>query len=258
MSKTLAIAHNTLREALRERLMYNLAIFAMVLIAGSLTISQLTLGEQFRIIADVATSATQVFGTLIAVFLGVALVARELDRRTGYAILARPVSRASFVLGKYLGLLVTLALNVAMMAAVSAAMLLLYGGPAALFHAGFLAAFWLILVQLAVCAGFAVLFAAVTTPTLAVIFALSLVGAGHVFSEVRTFWLRSEQVGMKSVVRVLDVALPNMGLLDLKEALTYRDPVTLGSVAGRSAYGLLYAAVLVALAALVFRSKDVR
>lgn len=258
MSKTLAIAHNTLREALRERLMYNLAIFAMVLIAGSLTISQLTLGEQFRIIADVATSATQVFGTLIAVFLGVALVARELDRRTGYAILARPVSRASFVLGKYLGLLVTLALNVAMMAAVSAAMLLLYGGPAALFHPGFPAAFWLILVQLSVCAGFAVLFAAFTTPTLAVIFALSLVGAGHVFSEVRTFWLGSDRVGLKSLVWVLDVALPNMGLLDLKEALTYRDPVTLGSVAGRSAYGLLYAAVLVALAALVFRSKDVR
>jgi ABC-type transport system involved in multi-copper enzyme maturation permease subunit len=258
MKKTLAIAHNTLREALRERLMYNLAIFALILILGSLTISQLTLGEQFRIIADVATSSTQVFGTFIAVFLGVALVAREIDRRTGYALLARPVSRAGFVVGKYLGLLATLALNVLVMAAVSALMLLLYGGPPAVLNAGFPSAFWIILVQMAVCAGFAVLFAAVTTPTLAVIFALSSVAAGHVFSEVRSFWLKSEQVGMKPLVRVLDVVLPNMGLLDLKEALTYRDPVQLSSVALRTGYGLLYAGALVALAAIAFRKKDLR
>jgi len=258
MKKTLAIAHNTLREALRERLMYNLAIFALVLIMGSLTISQLTLGEQYRIIADVATSSTQVFGTFIAVFLGVALVARELDRRTGYALLARPVSRAGFVVGKYLGLLATLALNVLVMAVASAAMLLLYGGPSTFLSAGFPSAFWLILVQLSVCAGFAVLFAAVTTPTLAVIFALSAVAAGHVFSEVRSFWLKSDQVGMKSIVRVLDVVLPNMGVLDLKEALTYRDPVQLSSLALRTGYGLLYAGALVALAAIVFRKKDLR
>lgn len=258
MTKVLAIAANTLREALRERLMYNLAIFAVVLISGSLTISQLTLGEQFRIIADVATSSTQLFCTLIAVFLGVALVSREIDRRTGYAVLARPVSRGAFILGKYLGLLATLALNVLVMAMVSALMLLAYGGAPTVANAGFLAAYWLILVSLAVVGGFAVLFAAFTTPTLAVIFTLAWVGAGYVFSEVRSFWLQSEQLGLKPLVRVLDVVLPNMGLLDLKEALTYRDRVRLGSLAVRTAYGIAYSGTLVALAALVFRKKDIR
>ncbi len=258
MTKVLAIAANTLREALRERLMYNLAFFAVILILGSLTISQLTMGEQFRIIADVASSSTQLFGTLIAVFLGVALVSRELDRRTGYALLARPVSRSAFILGKYLGLLGTLALNVAIMAVVSALMLFAYGGPSTFLHSGFFAAYWLILVSLAVVGGFAVLFAALTTPTLAIIFTLAWVGAGWAFSEVRSFWLRSDEMGLKPAVRILDLLLPNMGLLDLKEALTYRDPVSIGSLAARTAYGLAYAGTLLALAALVFRRKDVR
>ncbi len=256
--KILAIAANTFREALRERLMYNLVVFALILIAGSLTISQLTVGEQFRIIADIGTSSTQVFGTLIAIFLGVALVSRELDRRTCYAILARPVSRAGFILGKYLGLLATLALNVLVMAVVSALMLSVHTGGVAFLGRGFAGAFGLVLVQLAVCAGLAVLFAALSTPTLAVIFTLSFVTAGHVFSEVRAFWLQSSQVHLKSLVRVLDFTLPNMGLLDVKEALTYGDPLPLPSLLARAGYGLLYAGVVLALAAMVFSRKDVR
>jgi Cu-processing system permease protein len=258
MTRTLAVAANTAREALRERLMYNLVVFAVVLIGGSLTISQLTLGEQFRIVADVATSATQVFGTLIAVLLGVALVARELDRRTCYVALARPVSRAEFLVGKFLGLAGTLVLNVAIMAAVTALMVLLHRGAATVSAAAFLAAFGLILVQVVVCGAFAVLFASFTTPTLATIFTMSVVAAGHAFSEVRAFWLLSPDVGLKRLVRVLDFLLPNMGLLDLKEALTYADPVTAGSLLLRAGYGLAYAAAVVALAAIVFSRKDVR
>jgi ABC-type transport system involved in multi-copper enzyme maturation permease subunit len=256
--KTLAIASNTLREALRERLMYNLVVFALVLIAGSITISSLTLGEQFRIIADIATSATQLFGTLIAVFLGVALVAREIDRRTCYAVLARPVSRASFVVGKYLGLLAALALNVAIMAAVSGLALLVYTRGLGFLSGAFGGAFALVLVQLAVCAAFAVLFATFTTPTLATIFTLSIVAAGHAFSEIRAFWLKSPQAGMKELVRLLDFVVPNMGLLDMKEALTYGDAVSAGSFALRAGYGAAYAGLVVALGALVFSRKDVR
>jgi ABC-type transport system involved in multi-copper enzyme maturation permease subunit len=258
MTSVVAIASNTVREALRERLMYNLVVFALVLIAGSLTISQLTLGEQFRIIADVATGSAQLFGTLIAVFLGVALLSRELDRRTCYAVLARPVSRGGFIVGKYLGLLATLAVNVAIMAVATAAMLLVYTRSGKFLGPGFFGAFGLMLVQLAVCAAFATLFASFTTATLATIFAGSAVVAGHVFSEVRAFWLKSPDVQMKGLVRVLDVVLPNMGLLDLKEALTYGDAVSASTVLLRSGYGLAYAAVVVAIASVVFSKRDIR
>jgi len=258
----LTIAHNTFREALRERLLYNLLVFALVLIGGSLTISQLTLGEQFRIIADIATSSAQVFGVVMAVLLGVSLFAREIDRRTCYAVLARPVSRQGFVAGKALGVLATVALNVAVMAAVTALVLWSYtrsgsyeGRP---FGFAFFAVFALIVVQLAVCIAFAVLFAGITTPTLAVIFTLALVGSGYLFTEVRNFWLASRQVEMKGLVSVLDYLLPNMGLLDVKEALTYGDPVTWASFLTRTGYGLGYAGAVLALAALGFSRKDIR
>jgi len=255
--KILAVATTTVREALRERLMYNLAVFALLLTAGSLTVSQLTLGEQFRIIADIATSATQVFGTLIAVFLGVALVSRELDRRTCYAVLARPISRGAFVAGKYLGLVAVLGLNVAVMALATAAVLAAYGQYAWSPRA-FAAAFTLVFVQVSLAGAFAVLFAVITNATLATIFTLTVVGLGHLFAEVRLFWLKSPEVGMKDVVGVLDLVLPNMGLLDLKEAFTYGDPVSAASVLTRALYGAGWAGAALALAAVVFARKDIR
>jgi Cu-processing system permease protein len=255
---TLAIAATTVREAVRERLLHNLLIFAVLLVVGSLTISQLTVGEQFRIIANMGTSATQVFGTLIAVFLGVGLVSREIDRRTCYPALARPVSRAGFVVGKYLGLLLVLALNVALMALATAAVLLAYRGSPSFLDGAYAAAFLLTALQLAICGAFAVLFSTFTTATLASIYTLTLVGAGWLFGEVRSFWLSARQTDLKQLVHVLDYLLPNMSLLDLKESVTYGDPVTLGSVAARAAYGAGYAAVLVLLAAVVFTRRDIR
>lgn len=255
---TLAIAATTVREAVRERLLHNLLIFAVLLVIGSLTISQLTVGEQFRIIANMGTSATQVFGTLIAVFLGVGLVSREMDRRTCYPALARPVSRAGFVVGKYLGLLLVLALNVALMALATAAVLLAYRGSPSFLDGAYAAAFGLTALQLAICGAFAVLFSTFTTATLASIYTLTLVGAGWLFGEVRYFWLSAKQTDLKQLVHLLDYLLPNMSLLDLKESVTYGDPVTLGSVLARAAYGAGYAAVLVALAAVVFTRRDIR
>lgn len=256
--KALAIAANTVREALRDRLFYNLVVFAVVLTVGSLGISLLTLGDQARIIADVGTGSAQLFSTLIAVFVGVSLVARELDRRTSYALLARPVSRPAFIVGKYLGLLATLALNIVVMGAGTAAVLLVQRGDLVGLVGPLVAAHLALFAQVAICGAFAVLFASFSTATLSTILTLSIVAAGHVFGEVRTFWLNAPAVGMKAIVRVLDVLLPNMALLDLKSAVTYGDPVSLASVAGRLVYGLGYAGVVVALAAVVFSRKDLR
>lgn len=258
MTRALAIAGNTLREALRERLLYNLVFFAIAVTAASLTVSRLTLGEQFRIIADVSTSSTQVFGLLISVFLGVSLVAREIDRRTCYALLARPVSRTDFVVGKFLGLLGTAGLNLAVMAAVSAFALVVYSGDTSFVGGGFFAAFGLMLAQFAIAVALAVLFASFTTPTLATIFTLSALASGFLFAEVRGFWLTSAQVELKQLVLVLDVLLPNMGLLDAKEALTYGDPVSWGSALLRAGYGAGYAGVIVVIAAVIFSRRDIR
>ena len=258
MRPALVIAANTVREALRERLLHNLLVFAVILIASSITISQLTVGDQYRIIADVTESSTQVFGTLIAVFLSVSLLARELDRRTCYTALARPIGRGTFLLGKAVGLLVVVAANALLMALAGLATLALHAPDAGIPLGAFGAAFGLMVVQFAICIGFAALFAPFTTPTLATVYTLAFVAAGHLFSDIRAFWLTNPRSGLKWLVSILDYALPNMGLLDLKEAVTYRDPVAWATLPWRAGYGLGYALLLVALGAWIFSRRDVR
>src|SRR5947199_3851815 len=110
-----AIARNAFREAVRDRVLYNLVVFALLLIAGAIFLGELSAGQEAKIIVDLGLSAILLFGVFIAIFVGVGLVYKEIERRTLYAILAKPVSRAEFLLGKYLGLCVTLLVNLLVM-----------------------------------------------------------------------------------------------------------------------------------------------
>src|SRR5213079_2640785 len=113
----MAIAVNVFRESVRDKVLYNLVLFAVLLIGASYSIGQLTAGQDVKIIKDFGLSATSIFGLFIAVFIGIGLVSKEVERRSIYALLAKPVDRYQIVLGKYAGLIVTLAVNLAVMAA---------------------------------------------------------------------------------------------------------------------------------------------
>ncbi len=128
--KIVALAGVTLREALRRKVQVNLLLFALFLVVASLVLSQLTIGEMHRIAADLGLAGMEVMGSLIAVFLGASLVAGDVERRIVYPIVAKPVSRAQYILGRYLGLGATLLLNLAVMAATLSAMLVLEAGSA--------------------------------------------------------------------------------------------------------------------------------
>ena len=117
MKATAAIAVNVFRESVRDKVLYNLVLFAVVLIVASYMIGQLTAGQDVKIIKDLGLAATSVFGLFIAVFIGIGLVSKEVERRSIYALLAKPIHRYQLVLGKYFGLTLTLAVNVAVMAA---------------------------------------------------------------------------------------------------------------------------------------------
>lgn len=110
-----SIARNAFREAVRDRVLYNLVIFALLLIAGAILLGELSAGQEAKIIVDLGLSAILLFGVFIAIFVGVGLVYKEIERRTLYAILAKPVGRGEFLLGKYLGLCLTLLANVLIM-----------------------------------------------------------------------------------------------------------------------------------------------
>jgi Cu-processing system permease protein len=258
MTKILALTGVTIREALRQKLAVNLLVFSLALVAASLTISQLTFGEQYRIIVDIGLSAMEVFGTLIAVFLGAGLIARDVERRTVYPIVAKPVSRAEYVLGRYLGLVATTTLNLLVMAGVFTAVLAVYlRGFAFLRDTPFLAVVASMIVRFAVVGAIAAFFSSFTTATLAAIFTLSLTVAGLLSSDLVRYWASQGPLA-RAIGRGAVVLVPNLEALNLKEAMVYKDPVAASFAITGLGYGVLYAAAVMAFAVAVFSRRDLR
>src|SRR3954466_5864287 len=117
MPATLLVAVHVFRDSIRDKVLYSIVAFAVLLIASSLLMAQLTAGQDVKIIKDLGLAAMSLFGLFIAIFIGIGLVAREIERRSIYAVLVKPVERHEFIIGKYLGLLATLLANLAVMAA---------------------------------------------------------------------------------------------------------------------------------------------
>jgi ABC-type transport system involved in multi-copper enzyme maturation permease subunit len=258
VTKILAIASVAIREAIRQRLAVNLLVFALALVAASLTVSSLTFGEQYRIIVDLGLSSMEIFGTLIATFLGAGLIARDVERRSVYPVLAKPVSRAQYVVGRYLGLLATTTLNLLVMALVFAAVLGLYtGGLGFLGETPFFLVLLAMVVQFAMVAAVATFFSAFTTTTLAAIFTLSLVVAGHLASDLVRYWATRGPWAGRLGTAVYAV-VPNLEALNLKEAMVYKDAVSIGFAVTGLGYGIAYAAAVLAFAAAVFGRRDLR
>ena len=258
MTKISAIAWVTVREAIRQKLAVNLLIFALALVAASITISALTFGEQYRIITNLGLSSMEIFGTLIATFLGAGLIARDVERKSVYPIITKPVSRAQYVLGRYLGLLTTTTLNLLVMAVVFMVVLAFYlRGFGFLGETPILAVLASMVVQFAMVGAVATFFSSFSTATLSAIFTLSLVVAGHLSSDLVRYW--SRQGTWSGLAGKLAYAIvPNLEALNLKEAMVYKDPVAASFAITGLGYGVLYAAAVLAFAAAVFSRRDLR
>src|ERR1700682_3258174 len=175
----LAIARNTFREAVRDRVLYNLVLFVLLLIGGAIFLGELSAGQDAKIIADLGLSAMLLFGVFIAIFVGVGLVYKEIERRTLYAILSKPIGRGEFLLGKYLGLCLTLLVNGAIMGlGLSLALIYVQRGWDPLVVRIWPAIF-LIYIELAILTGVAMLFSAFSSPALSALLAFFVFVIGH-------------------------------------------------------------------------------
>lgn len=251
--RVLAVASVTLREALRRKLQVNLLLFALLLLVVAAVVSSLTLGEMHRIAADLGLTAMEAMGSLIAVFLGAGAIAGDVERRVLYPIVAKPISRSEYLLGRYLGLAATLLLNLVAMGLTLAAVLALIDGSTQPLDRVLLAAVAMIGVQFLVVAAVAVLFSAITTTTLAAIFALAVTVAGRLSADLRTLWTGASA----GIAKALWYLLPNLSALSLNQAVIYRTPPPARAWLA-VAYAVLYAAAALALAAAVFERRDLR
>ena len=189
MRVTAAIAINVFRESVRDKVFYNLVLFALLMTASSYLLGQLTAGQDVKIIKDLGLAATSMFGLFIAVFIGIGLVSKEVERRSIYSLIAKPVSRAQLVLGKYCGLTLTLAVNMVVMAVALYAVLgyLAWGVPADMRAAwdapaldpALLKALALLFAELMLVTALALFFSTFSSPMLSAVLTFGLYIVGH-------------------------------------------------------------------------------
>ena len=262
MNRILAIARNTFRENIRDRILYNLILFAILMILSSVVLGQLTLGHESKVIVDLGLAAISVFGTVIAIFIGISLVSKELEKRTVYSLLAKPVERREFLLGKYLGLLFTLLVNVTIMAAGLGLTLLYQGGFGFRDFLRLMPAMLLILLSLALTTAIALVFSTFSTPALSALFTFFLWIIGHFTGDLVEFGRMTESAAIANLTRWLYYALPNFSNFkqidsrNVIQAAGYFQPVSAAAVGWVAVYTLIYCAVLLELALLIFSRRD--
>src|SRR5215207_8566263 len=262
------VAVNVFKESVRDRVPYNLVLFAILLISCSYLIGQLTAGQDVKIIKDLGLGATAVFGLFIAIFIGIGLVSKEVERRSIYALLAKPISRPQFIVGKYAGLVLTLAVNVLVMT------LALYIVLAALTWSAtpevrasweapgidpqLLKALLLIFVELMLITAIALFFSTFSSPILSAAMTFGLFVAGHFNADLRNFDKVVESKTAAILARTVYHVLPDFAAFDIKTQVVHGLPVPVTYLGSTIGYGLAYIAALLLLASFIFARRDVK
>ena len=252
--KVLAIALNTFRENLRDKLLYNLLVFALLMIGSSLLLMRLTLGEFHRLLLDVGLGSINIFGVLIAIFVGIGLVSKEIEKKTIYTIVSKPVARYQFLVGKYFGLALTLLVNTPIMAGGLLLVLFVQNVP---IESMLFKALGLIFMEFMVITAVALLCSTFTSATLSAIFTLAAYVIGHLTADLKTFGEKMDE-GMRAVVTGLYYILPNLERFNLKGNVIHHIEVSGTDLLLIVMYGLTYVAFLLMSASIIFQRRDFR
>jgi ABC-type transport system involved in multi-copper enzyme maturation permease subunit len=252
------VALNTFREAVRDRVLYNLVFFALVMMAAAILVGQISVGIEQIVIVTLGLSAISIMGLLISVFIGVGLVSKEIDKRTLYALLAKPLRRWEFILGKFAGLVLTLTVNTAAMAA---------GLFLALFYVKHsieradtvvLVAVYFILMKLALVVALAMLFSCFTTPLLAILFTAGLYIAGLFVHEMRNMQAGMIDPALGGLLRGISYVLPNFENFDVMGAAAHGRVISGTLIAQNTVYAALYSAIVLAVAMAIFSQRNLK
>ena len=254
--KIAAIALNTFRESVRDRVLYNLVLFVSLIVVAAVVMGRIAVGQEAKIIVDVGLSATSVFGLLIAIFIGIGLVSKEIEKRTVAVILSKPVRRSEFILGKFGGLCLTLLVNTAAMAVtVSLALLYVKGGFDPMQWTIWPAAY-LIFLELAVLTAVALLFSCFSSPALSALFTLLIFLIGRWSPDLKLFAENADSAATRMVCRGLYHLLPNLANFNFINEAAYGLAVPARTLAGNTVYAFCYVAALLAASVLIFERRN--
>jgi ABC-type transport system involved in multi-copper enzyme maturation permease subunit len=254
--QTMAIARNAFREAVRDRVLYNLILFALLLIGSAIFIGELSAGQEAKIVVDLGLSAMLLFGVFIAIFVGVGLVYKEIERRTLYAILSKPIGRGQFLLGKYLGLNLTLLVNVLVMGVgVTLALVYVRGGWDPLVWKVW-AAILLIYVELLIITAVALVFSSFSSPALSALLTVFVFIIGHFSADLKALSNSAASLSVRWLFRGLYYLLPNLSNYSVITATAHGVVPDARSAVAAIVYAMIYVIVLLSAASLIFRRRN--
>jgi ABC-type transport system involved in multi-copper enzyme maturation permease subunit len=252
-----SIAANTFREAVRDRVLYNLIAFALLLSGAAIFVGQISLDIEKLVVINLGLTAVSLFGIVIAIFIGIGLVSKEIEKRTLYTVLSRPVRRWEFIVGKFFGLAGTLVVNTFLMAIGVFGALLYVAHKLTRPDALILVALYFIVLQFLIICALALLFSSFSSPLLAAVFTFSLFVIGSFAEDLRGF------AGMvHGITRWLAVGtaylVPNFAAFNVISSIAHEQPVAQQLIFNNTLYALLYAAMALSGAVLIFEHRNLK
>ena len=249
-----SISLNTFRETIRDRILYNLVLFVLLITASAIFLGDLTDGQEARTIVNFGLSAMLLFGTFIAIFVGVGLVSKEIEKRTVYAIFSKPVGRGEFIFGKYLGLCLSLLVNVLIMGlGISLALLYVGGGKLSFTIWGTI---FLIFLELTILTAVAVLFSSFSSQTLSALLTFFVFIIGHFSSSLRDFAENLGSASAKLFFNFLYYFLPNLSFYSFITNASHGDVPPSAMIGGTIIYAVIYICILQAITFVIFSRRN--
>lgn len=256
-SRILCIASNTFREAVRDRVLYNLIAFALLLSGAAIFVGQISIDIERLVVINLGLTAVSLFGIVIAIFIGIGLVSKEIEKRTLYTMLSRPVRRWEFIVGKFLGLAGTLFVNTFFMAiGVFGALLYVahrFKAPDALI---FVALYFIVLEYLIVCA-LALLFSSFSSPLLSAVFAFSLFVIGSFADDLRGFAAMAHGI-TRGFATAAAYLVPNFSALNVISTVAHQHFVGWQLVLQNTLYAMFYTVMALSGAVLIFERRNLK
>ena len=252
------VAINTFREAVRDRVLYNLIFFAFLMIGAAIIVGQISIGIERLVIINLGLSAISIFGLVMAIFIGVGLVSKEIEKRTLYSLLAKPIRRWEFLVGKFGGLLLTLLVNTAVMTLGVLLALVYIGHPYMPYGKEVIIAVYFILLSLALVTAIALFFSCFSSPMLSTLFTLGIYITGVFAQDIRDFGELMKNPALEVVTRVIYYLVPNFHNFNAIADAAHGQLIPFSLIWQNTLYAVLYVAVVLIAASAVFSRRNLK
>jgi ABC-type transport system involved in multi-copper enzyme maturation permease subunit len=252
------VAVNTFREAVRDRVLYNLIFFAFLMMGAAILVGQISIGIERLVIINLGLSAISAFGLVMAIFIGVGLVSKEIEKRTLYSLLAKPIRRWEFIAGKFGGLLLTLIVNTAVMTLGVLLALVYVGHPYNPYAKEVVIAVYFILLSLALVTALALFFSCFSSPMLSTLFTLGIYITGVFSEDIRGFGEVTNNKLLLAITRVIYYMIPNFHNFNAIAIASHGQAIPFRQVWQNSLYALLYVVLILFAASAVFSRRNLK